>query len=68
MHELAINIAIKVIPAGIPFLVSVTQVNSKNLVQRYLPKQTDAHKILKIIQRKVSKRTHLPVTEKEIQV
>ena len=33
-----------------------------------MPKQTDIDKILKIIQRKVLKGTHLPVTIKEIQV
>ena len=43
------------------------QVDSKNLVQRYLPKQVDRDKILKIIQRKVLKGTHLPITVKEIQ-
>ena len=37
------------------------------LVQKYLPKQMDIDKILKIIQRKVLKGTHLPVTVKEIQ-
>ena len=43
-------------------------VNTNNIVQKYLPKQTDIEKILKIIQRKVLKGTHLPVTIKEIQV
>ena len=42
-------------------------INTNNLVQKYLPKQTDIDKILKIIQRKVLKGTHLPVTIKEIQ-
>ena len=37
------------------------------LVQEVLPKQDDIDKILKIIQRKVLKRTHLPVAVKEIQ-
>ena len=37
------------------------------LVQLFLPKQANIDKILKIIQRKVLKRTHLPVTIKEIQ-
>ena len=32
-----------------------------------MPKQTDIDKILKIIQRKVLKGTHLPITIKEIQ-
>ena len=43
-------------------------VNANNIVQKYLPKQTDIDKILKIIQRKVLKGTHLPMTVKEIQV
>ena len=43
-------------------------VNTNNIVQKYLPKQTDIDKILKIIQRKVLKGTHLPVTIKEIEV
>ena len=34
---------------------------------KVLPKQADIDKILKIIQRKVLKGTHLPVTVKEIQ-
>ena len=42
-------------------------VNTNNIVQKYLPRQTDINKILKIIQRKVLKDTHLPVTIKEIQ-
>ena len=37
------------------------------LVQKFLPKQADTDKILKIIQRKVLKGTNLPVTVKEIQ-
>ena len=41
-------------------------VNTNNIVQQYLPKQTDIDKILKIIQRKVLKGTHLPVTIKEV--
>ena len=43
-------------------------VNTNNIDQKYLPKQTDIDKILKIIQRKVLKGTHLPVTIMEIQV
>ena len=43
-------------------------INSNNIVQKYLSKQTNIDIILKIIQRKVSKGTHLPVTIKEIQV
>ena len=42
-------------------------VNTNNIIQKYLPKQTDIDKILKIIQRKVLKGTHLPVTIKKIQ-
>ena len=38
-----------------------------NLVQKFLPKQADIYKILKVIQRKVLKGTHLPVEIKEIQ-
>ena len=40
-------------------------VNTNNIVQKYLPKQTDIDKILKIIQRKVLKGIHLPVTIKK---
>ena len=39
-----------------------------NLVQKFLPKQTDIDKILNVIQRKVLKGTHLPVNIKEIHV
>ena len=42
-------------------------ITTNNLVQKYLPKQTDIDKILKIIQRKVLQGMHLPVTIKEIQ-
>ena len=42
-------------------------INTGNLVQRILPKQADIDKILKVIQRKVLKGTHLPVEIKEIQ-
>ena len=42
-------------------------VNTDKIVQKYLPRQTDIDKILKVIQRKVLKGTHLPVTIKEIQ-
>ena len=38
-----------------------------NLIQMFLPKQADIDKILKVIQRKVLKGTHLPVEIKEIQ-
>ena len=43
-------------------------VNTNNIVQKYLPKQTDIDKILEIIQIKVLKGTHLHVTTQEIQV
>ena len=37
-------------------------VNTERIVQKYLPKQADIDKILKFIQRKVLKGTHLPIT------
>ena len=42
-------------------------IDSNQIIQKYLPKQTNINKILKVIQRKVLKGTHLPVTVKEIQ-
>ena len=42
-------------------------VNTGKLVQKCVPRQADIDKILKIIQRKVLKGTHLPVAVKEIQ-
>ena len=42
-------------------------INTGRLVQTFLPKQADIDKILKILQRKVLKGKHLPVTIKEIQ-
>ena len=42
-------------------------VNTNNIVQKYLPKQTDIDKILKIIKRKLLKGIHLPVTIQKIQ-
>ena len=42
-------------------------INTNNVIQKYLPKQMDIAKILKIIQRKVLTVTHLPVTIKEMQ-
>ena len=42
-------------------------INTGNLVQKSLPKQANIDKILKVIQRKVFKGTHLPVEIKEIQ-
>ena len=41
--------------------------NKGNFVHKYLPKQTNIDKILKIIQRKVLKGIHLPIKIKEIQ-
>ena len=42
-------------------------VNLEKIVQKYLPKQADIDKILKVIQRKVLKGMHLPITIEEIQ-
>ena len=42
-------------------------INNENFVHKYLPKQTDIDKLLKIIQRKVLKGTHFPIKIKEIQ-
>ena len=42
-------------------------VKTERIVQKYLPKQTDMDRIQKVIQRKVFKGTHLPLTIKEIQ-
>ena len=42
-------------------------INTGRLVQKFLLKQADIDKILKIMQRKVPKEMHLPVTVKEIQ-
>ena len=41
-------------------------VNTERIFQKYLPKQADIDKILKVIQRKVLKGTHLPITIKDI--
>ena len=38
-----------------------------NLIQKFLTKQADIDKTLKVIQRKVLKGTHLPVELKEVQ-
>ena len=43
-------------------------IDTRNIIQRFLPKQTDIDKILEIIKKKVLKGTHLPLTIKEIQV
>ena len=45
----------------------VSLINTGRLVQKFLLEEADIDKILKIIQRKVFKGTHLPVTIKEIQ-
>ena len=42
-------------------------VNTGRLVQKFLPKQADIDKILKVIHKKVLNGTHLPVTMMEIQ-
>ena len=42
-------------------------VDTNNIIQQVLPKQTDIDKILEIIRKKVLKGTHLPLTIKEIQ-
>ena len=45
----------------------VDLIDTNKIVQKYLAKQTDIDKILKVIQTKVLKGSHLPVTIKEIQ-
>ena len=42
-------------------------VDTNNIIQQFLPKQTDIDKILEIIRKKVLKGMHLPLTIKEIQ-
>ena len=42
-------------------------IDTNNLIQKFLPKQTDIDKLLHVIQRKVLKNTHLPVEVREIQ-
>ena len=42
-------------------------VDTNNIIQRFLPKQTDIDKILEIIRKKVLKGIHLPLTIKEMQ-
>ena len=42
-------------------------IDTNNIIQWFLPKQTDIDKILEIIRKKVLKGTHLPLTIKEIQ-
>ena len=43
-------------------------IDTRNIIQQFLPKQKDVDKTLDIIKRKVLKGTHLPLTIKEIQV
>ena len=42
-------------------------IGTRNIIQQFLPKQTDVDKILDIIKGKVFKGTHLPLMIKEIQ-
>ena len=42
-------------------------VDTNNIIQQFLPKQTDIDKILEITRKKVLKGTHLPLAIKEIQ-
>ena len=42
-------------------------VHTNNIIQQFLPKQTDIDKILEIIRKKVLRGTHLPLMIKEIQ-
>ena len=42
-------------------------INKENLIKKILPKQADIDKVLKVIQRKVLKGTHLLVEIKETQ-
>ena len=44
----------------------VDLLDTSRLVQKFLPKQTDIDKFLEIIQIKVFKGTHLPISVKEI--
>ena len=43
-------------------------INKENFIHKFLPRQADIDKILKIIQRKVLRGTHLPLEIREIQV
>ena len=40
--------------------------DTTEIMQKFLPKQEDIDKIVDVIQRKVLKGTHLPITIKEI--
>ena len=42
-------------------------IDANNIIQQFLPKQTDIDKILKVIRKKVLRGMHLPLTIKEIQ-
>ena len=42
-------------------------IDTRNVIQQFLPKQTDIDRILEIIRKKVLKGTYLPLTLKEIQ-
>ena len=42
-------------------------IDTNNIIQQFLPKQTDIDKILGVIRKRVLKGTHLPLTVKEIQ-
>ena len=42
-------------------------IDTNNIIQQFLPKQTDINKILEVIRKKVLKGTHLPLMIKEIQ-
>ena len=42
-------------------------IDANNIIQQFLPKQTDIDKILEIIRKMVLQGTHLPLTIKEIQ-
>ena len=42
-------------------------INTRSIIQWFLPKQTDIDKILETIRKKALKPTHLPLTIKEIQ-
>ena len=43
-------------------------IDTRNIIQRFLPKQTYIDKIIEIIKKEVLKDTHLPLMIKEIQV
>ena len=49
-------------PTGLTDLI-----DTKNIIQRFLPKQTDIDQILEMIKKNVLKGTHLPLMIKEVQ-